>query len=467
MPTFASKKYTHCDSIAYMSPVDDIGHELTGSDRARLPALYSDFRSQKTLNPDGYHANISAWLLALARLASEGLLSRQGSKSSALVFDLDESLRRSLDSKQFGQPLALGTVINEALAQKDLIPLQSFLQSNQNIYQQSWSQVPWNVMGWTLRQLGVIDPARGEDKIPKGNYVVMKNVETASRELGERVAEKASRYDRVFTRAQFQALFASVLAKEQRLSDTDTDVLLKFLSRDKDMIEYDGHTVRIRGSGEARGITEEDSSIASIKELASSLEHQIDLLDKRIDELDQEARNAVLRKNRVTALAALKAKKRAESSLSTRYATLNQLEEVASKLQQASDQIQLVKVMESSASALKSLNAQIGSVDKVESTMDRLREQMSATDELTAILAEPTGVILDEEEIDEELEALEKEQKKEEEEKQRRREEAQEAAKAMKALDGLPSVPTGDAPERIEARSPTTETGIASLTLDT
>lgn len=383
-----------------------------------------------------------------------------------LVFDIDESLRRSLDSKQFGQPLALGTVINEALAQKDLIPLQSFLQSNQNIYQQSWSQVPWNVMGWALRQLGVGDPARGEDKIPKGNYVIMKNVEATSRELGEKIAEKTSRYDRVFTKAQFQALFASVLAKEQRLSDTDCDVLLKFLSRDKDMIEYDGNTVRIRGSGEVRGITEEDASIASIKELAASLQHQVDLLNKRIDELDLEARNAVLRKNRVTALAALKSKKRAESSLSTRYATLSQLEEVASKLQQASDQVQLVKIMESSASALKSLNAQIGGAERVESTMEHLREQMSATDELSAILAEPTGMVVDEEEIDEELEALEKEQKKEEEEKQRRKEEAAEAAKAIKALDGLPSIPTGDGPERIGAQSPTAETGIANLALD-
>jgi charged multivesicular body protein 7 len=364
--------------------------------------------------------------------------------------------------------LALGTVINEALAQKDLIPLQSFLQSNQNIYQQqqSWSQVPWNVMGWALRQIGVIDPARGEDKIPKGNYVVMKNVEATSRELGEMIAERTSRYDRVFTRAQFQSLFESVLAKEQRLSGTDIDVLLKFLSRDKDMIAYDGNTVRIQGGGEGRGITEEDASIASIKELMASLEHQVDLLNKRLDELDQEARSAVLRKNRVTALAALKAKKRAESSLSTRYATLNQLEEVASRLQQASDQVQMVKVMESSASALKSLNAQIGDAEQIENTMTRLREQMSATDELSAILAEPTGMVLDEGEIDEEFEALVNEQREAEEEKQRRKEEAREAAKAIKALEGLPSVPTGEAAENIGAQSPTKETGIANLSLD-
>lgn len=319
-------------------------------------------------------------------------------------------------------------------------------------------------MGWALRQIGVIDPNRGEDKIPKGNYVVMKNVEATSRELGETIAERTSRYDRVFTQAQFQTLFESVLAKDQRLSETDFDVLLKFLSRDKDMIEYNGNTVRIRGVGEERGITEEDASIASIKELMDSLEHQVDLLDKRIGELDQDAKNAVLRKNRVTALAALKSKKRAESSLSTRYATLSQLEEVASRLQQASDQVQLVKVMESSASALQSLNVQIGGSERVGTTMDHLREQMSATDELTAILSEPTGDVVDEEEIDDELEALEMEQNKEEEEKQRRKEEAREAAQAKKELDELPSVPTEDA-ERIGAQSPTRATGIANLSL--
>lgn len=126
--------------------------------------------------------------------------------------------------------------------------------------------------------------------------------------------------------------------------------------------------------------------------------------------------------------------------------------------------MQLVKVMESSASALQSLNAQIGGPERVGTTMDHLREQMSATDELTAILSESTGDAVDEREIDDELEALEMEQKKEEEEKQRRKEEAREAAKAQKELDELPSVPTEDA-ERIGAQSPTRATGIANLSL--
>ncbi|KAK5998126.1 Charged multivesicular body 7-like protein [Cladobotryum mycophilum] len=434
--------------------------------KTRLPALYADFRSQKTLNPDGYEANITAWSQALSRLASDGLLSRQGSNSSLLILDLDESLRRSLDNGQYGQPQALGAVIHDAMAKKDFIPLQGFLQSQHNIYQQTWSEVPWNVMGWALRQIGVADPTRGDDKIPTGRYVVMKNVEMASTELSNKVADKTSRFDRVFTKSQFQVIFSSALVSKQRLSEADLNVLLKFLSRDKGIIEYDGQTIRIRGSGEQGGITEEDASIASIKELTTNLEHQVDLLNRRIDELDREARTAVLRKNRITALAALKGKKLAESSLARRYTTLNQLEEVASKLQQASDQIQLVKVMESSAGALKNLNAQIGSAERVDAVMDRLREQMSETDEVAAILAESTGVVVDEAEIDDELKEMEREQKEKEVEAERKEEEAHKLTEAQKQLDELPAVPTDIIPERTQVQTPTTETGIGKLTID-
>ncbi|KAM4055695.1 snf7 domain-containing protein [Hirsutella rhossiliensis] len=433
--------------------------------KARLPALYSDFRPQKSLNPDGYQANVSAWRGALSLLASRGLLSRQGSGSSLLVLDLDASLPRSLESRQFGQPLALGTVIREATAGRDLLPLHDFLHSPQIIYERSWSDLPWNAMYWALRQVGILGAVRGDDKLPKGRFVIVQNVEAASKALAQKTAESTSRFGRVFTKSQLRTELLANLVADQQLSDTDVDVLLKFLSRDKDMIEYDGQTIRFRETGEPRGITEEDAAIASIKELTASLKHQASLLDARINQLNQEAKDAVIRKNRITALAALKSKKLAESSLSKRYATLNQLEEVAAKIEQASDQVQLVNIMESSAGALRNLNAKVGGADRVDSVMDRLREQMNDTDEVTAILAESMGAPVDESEIDEELEALERQEALKHQEAQRREKEKEaeaEAAKAQKELDCLPSVPI----DRVEVRTPTSETGIARLSLD-
>jgi len=414
---------------------------------------------------------VSAWRGAIASLASSGLLSRCLSGSSAFVLNLDESLPRYLESRQFGQPLALGTALREAIATKDLLPVQEFLQSEQGTGARSWVGLPWSALGWTLRQLGIVDPARGEDRLPKGRYVITQNVDAAAAELAHRMAHMPSKFDRIFTKAQFQRDFATdLLGSHVRLSDTDFDVLLTFLTRDRNLVEYDGHTIRIRGGpDEKRGITEEDSAIASIKELTASLKHQAKLLNTRVDELGMEAKTAVSRNNRVTALAALKSKKIAESSLAQRYTTLNQLEEVTAKIEQASDQVQLVKIMESSAGVLQSLNSQVGGTERVDGVVDRLREQMNDTDEVAAILADATGATVDESEIDEELEALEREARNAEEADQRREAErraAVEAEQVQKQLDSLPRVPDQEVvPDRQKSPTPTSETGIGNLSL--
>lgn len=320
-------------------------------------------------------------------------------------------------------------------------------------------------MCWALQKAGILGASRGEDNLPKGRFAIVENIEAASKALAQKTAATTSRFGRVFTKSQLRADLLSNLVGDQQFSDTDVEVLLKFLSRDKDLIEYDGNIVRFKGTGEPRGITEEDSAIASIKELTSSLKHQAGLLDARIDQLGQEAKDAVVRKNRITALAALKSKKLAESSLSRRYATLNQLEEVAAKIEQASDQVQLVRIMESSAGALRNLNAQVGGTDRVDGVMDHLREQMNDTDEVAAILAESVGAPVDEGEIDDELEELERQETLKREESQRRereKEDEAEAANAQKELDSLPSVPA----DRETARTPTSDTGIAHLSLD-
>ncbi|RKL01952.1 hypothetical protein BFJ71_g4831 [Fusarium oxysporum] len=440
--------------------------------RSRLAARYSDFRSQRTLNPDGYQANISAWRQALSDLVAKGKISHRGSSPDHFVLKLDDSLLRSLEHKEFGQPLALGTVVREATAGRDFIPLQDFEKSQQSIYQRSWAGLPWSVMSWTLRQLGVVDPARGDDKLPTGQYVIVKNMEAAAKELGDLMAEKVSRFDRVFSRAQFQKAFSAALVKGQHLTDSDLDVLLKFLSRDKEVIEYDGKTIRIKGSEEQSGITKEDAAIASLKELTESLKHQADLLNTRIDELSQTAKDAVTKKNHVAALAALKSKKIAETSLATRYATLNQLEEVSAKLEQAADNVQLVNVMEASSGALASLNAQVGGAGRIDAVMDRLREQSSATDEVSAILAESTGEVIDETALDDELEAIEAQEREKEEEKTKSKEaeeqkarDEREAAEAQKKLDELPDVPADGEEIRQKEQTPTSETGIANLAI--
>ncbi len=373
--------------------------------------------------------------------------------------------------------------MREALAAKDLIPLQEFLNAKESIYYKPWSV--WNLASWTMKQLGVTDYLRS-DKLPAGQFVVVANVEEMGKLFGDKRASASthqSRVERTFSKAHFYKTFNDQIVGGKQLSETDVDVLLKFLSRDKGVVLYDGQTVKIKALESETALTEEDASIAQLKELLAYLTHQTAILNKRVDELTVAAKEAVAKKNRVAALAALKSKKLTESTLECRFNTVAQLEEVAAKIEQASDNVQLVRVMESSGEALRSLHAQTGGVERVEEVVDRLREQMEAADEVNSILAESTGVIVDETEIDDELAAMESEEKQKVEEAEREKQEAETAAReaefakeaeeTRKRLEAAGTVPVGEQPqqekEKEKEREPAleaAETMMSRMSLD-
>lgn len=427
--------------------------------RARLPALYSDFQSQRTTNPDGYQANISAWRRGLASLVRAGLAPTAPGASSTdgepnhVVLTADESLLRALESKQYGRPLALGAVIREAAAQRDLIPLGDFLRAPQSIYYKSWAAVPWNVAAWGARQLGLTGALTtfggfgGGGRLPGGQFVVVANAEAAAKAVLENTKDLTSRFERTFSKVLFHAEYKDSILKGQRLSEMDLEVLLKFMSRDQGVLLYDGKTIKFKTPGVPEtAITSEDENIAALKELTQYLEHQTAVLETKIAELTTTAREAVTKKNRVSALAALKSKKLAETSLQNRFATLNQLEEMAAKIEQASDNVQLVNVMGASSEVLKSLNAQVGGAERVDEVVDRLREQMAQADEVSSILAEQqVGPVIDEGELDAELDAMLSDQRKEAEaieqakKQAKQRKEAADTARRLAELDALRS----------------------------
>ncbi|KAF2972724.1 hypothetical protein GQX73_g709 [Xylaria multiplex] len=395
--------------------------------RARLPALYSDFRSQRTLNPDGFDANVSAWKRGLSNASLAGHAPSRSPARNYLTLELDDALLRALESKEFGRPLALGTVLQEALASGEMVLLSQFLKATQSIYHKSWGHIPWAVAGWAFRQIGLTGVPG--DGMPNGQVVVVQNLEVVATAFSDATASRIAPFERIFSRTHFRRTFEGNLLDGRKLSDNDFDVLVKFLSRDKGVLITDGSTIKIRDPDETVTISEEDSAIASLKELIEELMRQTEILSRRVEELNLTALDAVRRKNRISALATLRSKKLAESNLATRHATLNQLEEVATKIQQAADNVQLVRVMESSTGALRSLNAQVGGADRVDAVLDELRVQMGNVDEVGNIIAEvgAGAIVVDEGEVDDEFEAMFAEERKKEEEAERIKKEAREA----------------------------------------
>lgn len=189
--------------------------------------------------------------------------------------------------------------------------------------------------------------------------------------------------------------------------------------------------MKFKSKDEPAQITQQDTTIASIKTLLSTLSTQVNNLEDKVAELNASAKAALANKNRISALSAVKSKKMVEHNLQQRLNTLLQLEEVYAKIEQAAGQVEIVKVMEASTGVIRGLHAQIGGAERVEDVIEELREEMSKVDEVGSIMNE-VGPVFDEGEIDDELEALEKGEREAKEEK-----EAEATRKKLAELDRL------------------------------
>ena len=82
--------------------------------------------------------------------------------------------------------------------------------------------------------------------------------------------------------------------------------------------------------------------------------------------------------------------------------------QVLVKIEQAADNVELVRTLEDSSKVLAELNTRVGGVEGVDKVVDELREQIDDTSEVTRILSEGIGAAaqVDDGEVEEEFEAL-------------------------------------------------------------
>jgi charged multivesicular body protein 7 len=224
------------------------------------------------------------------------------------------------------------------------------------------------------------------------------------------------------------------------LTSTDLNILLTHLARDKQAISFDSNTVKFKSENQAlpSPITHQDATIANLRDLITSINTQIPPLTARIATLDAAARAAVASKSETAAKSALRSKKLAETTCVRRIETLAQLEEVFAKIEQAADQVEIVRVMEASATVLKGLHKEVGGAEGVAGVVDALREEMIKVDEVSGIINEvgQEGVV-NEMEVDEEFEVLARVEQEKQEKIAREKREKEEADKTRLRLEEL------------------------------
>ncbi|QDS73273.1 hypothetical protein FKW77_004883 [Venturia effusa] len=419
-----------------------LDHEDSFKNRARLSSLWSDFPLHKVANPDGYAANINAWKKALFHASRAGLIpttattaAKKGTKESGtndvLVLSTGQELARALEYRPWGIPAALASVVQEAVANRELVPLSDFQTSKYSIYSRSWIPTPWQVIQWSLRQIGLTGGP--PNKLSVGRFVVVENVEAAANAVILLQNElHRSTTSGTYSLHTFTHHFSHVLGTSSPpLTQNDILVLLTYMSRDKPTLSYSRETSTIKftspTSAHAEEITETDISIAQIKSLQLSLELAIPPLESRLESLTSAVRNAVQRQQLSTARSLLKSKKLVESTLEKRRANLLQVEESLHAIDNAADHVAIIQSMQKSAAVMKTLNESVGGVEGVERITDALRDEMAVAEDIGRIIAEPGAAAVPEEDVEDEFEALVEEEKRKVEEKERAERERKEA----------------------------------------
>jgi charged multivesicular body protein 7 len=213
------------------------------------------------------------------------------------------------------------------------------------------------------------------------------------------------------------------------LSDTDLTILLTYLSRDNPHIGLlpgtSSHPTIIKLASSSKTtepitITSQDIDIASLKSLHESLLSTIPPLESLISEHTQSAKKYLQSKNETLAKASLRRKALASSTLDQRLKSVERLEEMLNKIDEAETNVALLSAMEQASRALKGINQKVGGVEAVDKIMDGWQDAVDDANEVDEALR--TGARLDsavdEEEVDEELEKMMEDEKRKEKEKE-------------------------------------------------
>ncbi|KAB8364855.1 hypothetical protein FH972_024716 [Carpinus fangiana] len=390
----------------------------------RLTSLYSDFTASRASNPDGYAANVAAWRTALQHAYRAGVAAQSGDTSNnTFVIRTGPTLAAALEKHDIGSPGALGAVQEDSLAQKHWYRREDFLQRKQSVYWKPWMGVAIPSAEDVFYSL-MIRVGLAEDKrlTREGEFVILRNVEDASDKVLSRIAKQGSSPTQlVHSLETFIATFKDILADDgeadRELSMPEISILLAHLYRDKRAIDmYYSEKTRTttvkfaKTPGTPDPIEESDDTIAHLRKLLLDLEQQTSTLQKRIEECDKTAREALRSGSgdgqRKKAMAALRTKKLANETLAKREASQAQIERVLTGIEEAAGQKDMVKAMEMSASVLEGLNKEVGGVDKVQEIMDRVADGIADVEDVNKALSEPGVNNVDENEVDEELESM-------------------------------------------------------------
>lgn len=377
----------------------------------RLPSLYSDFTQLRELNPEGFSANVDAWCsLLLQGLKSHFFKSSVSITSSGLV--------TMLTHPKYGEPKALGLLLDELVRSKKYIPLSLYKDTSpytSRSIADYVSPMKWLLASWALVKLSSFKSSKAGTLLPE-TYIHIDNLAAVGDKIARLVQEKVDSEGVYSSRLLDGEMFAAVVRQvHEHISNSDIEVLHTYISRDAGkmkLVKQNSKSDRIYIKFGTTAISEDDISIIKLKSSIHNLSLRSKVLEHRLDvEIPERIRGLLKvkdsdRQERLRNILIQKAQ--VKKSLSKCEAVSNKLNSLLEAVNDAQGNASLFETLQSTKSALQSLNGKV-SLDELDVLQLELDEEIAATNTISDSLIVSTDGI-DEGEVDDELERLEKEE---------------------------------------------------------
>lgn len=374
------------------SSIQNIIHSNSNYSSNRILALYKDFSDAKHLNPEGYDANITAWNSILI-----DLLKKDGFPDGKLSLSkLTPDLSTRLTLPIIGKPLYINQTVDELIERRHFLPLSLFMSYNLNIESyikgdgvidylrpSVWRQRAWD-MSYFVRSAIV---GTNDERYISWDYLHEFSDEFVS--ILHKLHSNVIYSNNVWV---FEHILVFIHENvTSNFTRMDLNILLKHLSRDRNQCSVldteEGTFIKFANTN----VTEEDKGIAMLKwniyqmsTRANTMETEINNNNELLKHLSSE-----LIKNhesvRHKAKLLLATRKRLENAYKSTLNTLDQLNEVLLKMDDATNNVDIVKAFDKSSRALKGLNDKV-SLDDIDEIYSDLHESIGKTDEITDAL---------------------------------------------------------------------------------
>lgn len=372
---------------------DNLSYILStpGFRESRLSSLYSNFTKLKEVNPEGYDANLAAWCHIIPHLVKD---KRLGLSARSIVLLDWSSVVAAVTIPTFGPPKELQLVLETLVNDNKMVPMNWFVLSG--LHQDAWYS---KLTLWFTK--------------PKIRW---------QQELFICVAELKSLSEKVYNQTVIPAVAAGRILYSKKLllqlvSDvgvtaSDVELLLIHWSMDESFCTIEGKVTdeNCYVKFDKNPITQSDKSVIDLNNQNMVLQQQIIDAESKIKSIDADIKKFIidykkdeLNKLRVTNL--LQLKHLLMGTLSKYLETSKLIQNLQTKLTEASSNLDIVSMLETSNKALTALNDKVN-LEKLELLKDDIEENIDRTNQISDMMMDMSATGTDEQDIEDELQNL-------------------------------------------------------------